>query len=124
MDRLCIGKSRIVNIPNIICTCYVAAESLHIFIIKENEVKCMYNEKETAEQQLRTREAELTNAEEIIKRQQHQIQEMQQRVSLIFDSMFFMTTFMVVGSRSFADKGLGAGAGPAATKREGEYFDM
>ena len=51
--------------------------------LQEEELQSCEMEKQAVRQQLVSKEAELTRAEETIRRQQEQIQEMRQRVSLV-----------------------------------------
>ena len=55
--------------------------------LQEEELQSSEMEKQAVRQQLMSKEAELTRAEETIRRQQQQIQEMRQRVSLVCEVM-------------------------------------
>ena len=52
-------------------------------ILQEKKLKLVENDKPALRRTLARKEAELTRAEETIRREQQQIQEMRQRVSLV-----------------------------------------
>ena len=55
----------------------------HVLLLKEKQLQSSERAKQRVTQELMTKESELTRAEETIRREQQQIQEMRQRVSLV-----------------------------------------